>query len=169
MTPRAGLSRDLRESVTAQAEQLAEQVFVQKRDAGVIRFDLASFETSYRMPASYKISVPRRPRPLVNEYGQPVKSSLFDWVPEEGFNELEREAAYCLDDHAAVRWWHRITARQQNEYYLRGWRDQRIFPDFVAMAGGTGRQAATAGVRNQRPATRRQRRHHLQRAGAENP
>ena len=32
------------------------------------------------------------------------------------------------------RWWHRVAARQQGEYYLQGWKRGRIYPDFVAMA-----------------------------------
>ena len=34
----------------------------------------------------------------------------------------------------AVQWWHRVAVRQQGEYYLQGWKQGRIYPDFVAMA-----------------------------------
>ena len=37
----------------------------------------------------------------------------------------------------AITWWHRVAARQRSEYYLRGWKRERIWPDFIAMAGQT--------------------------------
>ena len=44
----------------------------------------------------------------------------------------KRFACY-LDEERALRWWHRVAVRQQENYYLRGWKQGRIFPDFVAM------------------------------------
>lgn len=48
-------------------------------------------------------------------------------------NELEKTFAHLLDGEKALQWWHRVVARQQGEYYLQGWKDRRIYPDFVAM------------------------------------
>ena len=114
---------------------MAERLFLQKRDAGVIRFDLEQFESNYPMPSRYRISVTQRDRSLQRPFDQPLERNLFEWHRDADFNTLERECAYCLDDHAAVTWWHRIAERQRHEYYLRGWFPQRIFPDFIAMAG----------------------------------
>ena len=33
-----------------------------------------------------------------------------------------------------MQWWHRVAVRQRGDYYLRGWRQERIWPDFVAMS-----------------------------------
>lgn len=132
---RSDLARKLLESVTAQVEKMAKRIFLDKRDAGVIRFDLEQFESSYPMPSRYRISVTQRDRSLQRPFDQPLERNLFDWHRDADFNNLERECAYCLDDHAAVTWWHRIAERQRHEYYLRGWLPQRIFPDFIAMAG----------------------------------
>lgn len=130
---RSDLARKLQDSITAQIEQMAEQVFVSKRDAGTISFDLEHLESGYPVPQSYRISVSQRDHSLQNA-SQPMQKTLFERVLERDFNNLERECAYCLDDHAAIRWWHRIVERQKHEYFLRGWRPQRIFPDFIAMA-----------------------------------
>ena len=132
---RSDLARKLREGVIAQVEKLAERIFLDKRDAGVIRFDLEQIESNYPMPSRYRISVTQRDRALQRPFDQPLERNLFDWHREADFNSLERECAYCLDSHAAVTWWHRIAERQRHEYYLRGWLPQRIFPDFIAMAG----------------------------------
>ena len=132
---RSDLARKLRKSVTGQVEKMAERLFLQKRDAGVIRFDLEQFESNYPMPYRYRISVTLRDRSLQRPFDQPLERNLFEWHRDADFNTLERECAYCLDDHAAITWWHRIAERQRHEYYLRGWLPQRIFPDFIAMAG----------------------------------
>lgn len=132
---RSDLARKLREGVIAQVEKMAERIFLDKRDAGVIRFDLEQFESNYPMPSRYRISVTRRDRSLPRPFDQPLERNLFDWHRCADFNALERECAYCLDEHAAITWWHRIAERQRHEYYLRGWLPQRIFPDFIAMAG----------------------------------
>lgn len=66
---------------------------------------------------------------------EPLQLTLFEPVFERQFdNELERNFAYYLDEQSALHWWHRVAARQQGEYYLQGWKPQRIYPDFVAFA-----------------------------------
>lgn len=131
---RSDLAHKLQQSITAQIEQMAEQIFLAKRDAGTISFDLEHLENSYPVPQRYRISVSQRDRSLQNA-AQPMQKTLFERALERDFNNLERECAYCLDDHAAIQWWHRIVERQRHEYFLRGWQRQRIFPDFIAMAG----------------------------------
>ena len=37
-----------------------------------------------------------------------------------------------------MQWWHKIAVRQQGNYYLRGWKQERIWPDFIAMSDGHG-------------------------------
>ena len=49
-------------------------------------------------------------------------------------NELERNFARYLDEQKALQWWHRVAVRQSGDYYLRGWKQDRIWPDFVAMS-----------------------------------
>ena len=52
--------------------------------------------------------------------------------------DMERRFALYLDANEAIQWWHRVAVRQQHEYYLRGWKPDRIWPDFVAMSGKAG-------------------------------
>ena len=47
---------------------------------------------------------------------------------------MKKNFAHFLDGEKALQWWHRVVARQQGEYYVQGWKEQRIYPDFVAMA-----------------------------------
>ena len=107
--------------------------FRRKLDHGEIRFDLAIGEPNYKLRESYEIEVRADDRPLTR-YGSPAQLSLFEPVFEQHFdNEFEKKFAYYLDERRALQWWHRIAARQRGEYYVQGWKQGRIYPDFVAM------------------------------------
>ncbi len=63
-----------------------------------------------------------------------MQLNLFEPIFEREFDsKLERDFARYLDEQKALRWWHRVAARQRGDYYLRGWKKYRIWPDFVAM------------------------------------
>jgi type III restriction enzyme len=124
----------LQEHVMNEVEQQSEQVFREKLDKGEIRFDLEVGEPNYRLRHNYEIEVHANQN-LLTKYGKPVQLSLFEPVykyPSD--NELEKNFAHYLDGEKALRWWHRVTARQRGEYYVQGWNEQRIYPDFVAIA-----------------------------------
>ena len=57
--------------------------------------------------------------------------------PRAKFNQDIVEAVYRAPVSAekALKWWHRVAVRQGGDYYLRGWKQESIWPDFVAMAG----------------------------------
>ena len=130
---RSYLAHVLREHVKSEVEKQAEQVFRRKLDQDEIRFDLETREPNYRMVDSYKIQVHSNDRQL-ERYGEPVQLTLFEKVFELQFDsELEKNFAYYLDEERALQWWHRVAARQRGEYYLQGWKQGRIYPDFVAM------------------------------------
>ena len=123
----------LRESIADQVEQQAEDVFSAKLKSGDIRFDLEAGEPNFRMYEDFPLAVASSDHSLQHA-GEPVQKSLFDFVLERQFNMLERRFAFYLDQHEAIQWWHRIAVRQQCEYHLRGWKPDRIWPDFVAMS-----------------------------------
>ena len=123
----------LREHVKHEVELQAEQIFRGKLKQGEIKFDLETKEPNYKLRESYEIEVRADDR-LLAKHGKSVQLSLFEQVFEQHFdNELERKFAYYLDEQKAMQWWHRIAARQRGEYYVQGWKQQRIYPDFVAM------------------------------------
>ena len=130
---RSYLVHILREHVKREVEHQAEQIFRSKLKYGEIKFDLEAKEPNYKLRESYEIEVRANDKPLAN-YGKSVQLSLFEPVFEQHFdNELETNFAYYLDEQKAMQWWHRIAARQRGEYYVQGWKQQRIYPDFVAM------------------------------------
>ena len=124
----------LQEHVADEVEEQSEHVFREKLKNGEIRFDLEVGEPNYKLRQSYKIEVHANQN-LLTKYGKPVQLSLFEPMYEySSDNELEKNFAHFLDGEKALQWWHRVLARQQGEYYVQGWNNQRIYPDFVAMA-----------------------------------
>ena len=135
---RSYLSYALREHVKDEVENRAEAIFQDKLRQGQIRFDLETGLPNYQMTESYEISVPETYGLMVGDGGRQLKLNLFEPLYTQQFDSpLERNFARYLDEVKALRWWHRVAARQAGGYYLRGWKQNRIWPDFVAMAGST--------------------------------
>ena len=135
---RSYLAYALREYVTDTLEKQAERVFGDKLRAGEVRFDLEAGQPNFRMVESYEIPVTDDYGLLARTDGMPVQLSLFEPVYAQQFDStLERNFARYLDEQKALQWWHRVAVRQRGDYYLRGWKRERIWPDFVAMGGET--------------------------------
>ena len=133
---RSYLAFALREYVTDEIEKQAEQVFRAKLGNGEVRFDLQASRPNFRMVESYEIPIAGDAGLLARYDGHPVQLSLFEPVYTQHFDSnLERNFARYLDEQRALRWWHRVAVRQRGDYYLRGWKQDRIWPDFVAMGG----------------------------------
>ena len=135
---RSYLAFALREHVAKVVEEQAESVFRHKLLAGKIRFDLEAGQPNFRLRDSYEIPITDNYGLLAGNDGRPVQLSLFEPVYTQQFDSaLERNFARYLDEQKALSWWHRVAVQQSSEYYLRGWKQERIWPDFVAMAGET--------------------------------
>ena len=133
---RSYLAFALREYVTNAVETQAEAVFRHKLSVGDIRFDLEAGQPNFRMVDTYEITAPGGLGGLLARRDhQTMQLSLFEPVYERQFDtELECNFARYLDEQKALQWWHRIVVRQRGDYYLRGWKQDRIWPDFVAMS-----------------------------------
>ena len=134
---RSYLAYALREHVKGFVETQAERVFRDKLSKGEIRFDLEAGQPNFRMKEKpYEIPVPASDGLLGRNDGMAVQLSLFEPVYTRQFDsDLERNFARYLDEQKALQWWHRVAVRQGGEYYLRGWKQERIWPDFVALGG----------------------------------
>lgn len=131
---RADLAQRMRESIRLAIDEAAEQIFIEKLNSNLIRFDLVADEANYEVPETLQIAVPKEASFLSGETGY-IQKYLFETPYDCEFDsDLERKFARYLDDNDAIKWWHRVASRQRGEYFLRGWRQNRIFPDFVAVA-----------------------------------
>ena len=133
---RSALVEQLRGHIVKVLDQQAEQVFRAKLGNGEIRFDLQTSDRNHLLAKSYEIPIADSDVQL-QSYGESVQLSLFEPMFDRHFNELERRFAFYLDEQKALRWWHRVAVRQRGDYYIQGWRRNRVWPDFVAMAGET--------------------------------
>ena len=133
---RSYLSGILRDYVADELEKQAEEAFRSKLAQGEIRFDLEAGHPNFHMAACYEMPVLADAGIMARNDGRPVQLTLFEPVYTQQFDsELERKFARYLDERRALKWWHRVAVRQRGEYYLRGWKQERIWPDFVAMGG----------------------------------
>ena len=135
---RSYLAYALRQYVTDTLEKQAERVFGDKLRAGEIRFDLEAGQPNFRMVDSYEIPITDDYGLMPGNSGRPLQLSLFEPIYAQQFDSaLERNFARYLDEQKALQWWHRVAVRQRGDYYLRGWKQERIWPDFIAMGGNT--------------------------------
>ncbi len=135
---RSYLSYALREHVKDEVEKRAERIFRAKLKQGEIRFDLETGRPNFQMKEAYEISVPENYGLMAGNNGRQLQLNLFEPVYTQQFDSaLERNFARYLDEQKALQWWHRIAVRQHGDYYLRGWKQERIWPDFIAMAINT--------------------------------
>ena len=125
------LSEVLRRNIKEDLDKKAESVFRNKIKNDAIRFHLETDEElDYELDKSFEVIVSSKERSLQGDHGTPIQQSLFEPMYESNFNALEKDFALYLDKSDAISWWHKVAARQQ--YYLQGWRRQRVYPDFVA-------------------------------------
>lgn len=118
---------ELRKCLAKERDRLAEQVFRYLIERRILWFFLLSDKGGYKLPNHIKVR--KNLKPLVrNDYTQ-IQQSLFDFVPEEEFNEMEKSVALYLDEQEKLLWWYRNLSRQ--DYYIQGWKKHRIYPDFI--------------------------------------
>lgn len=111
----------------------AEKVFRNEIQNRTIRFDLEVEERNFKLRDRYVV---KSDGVVFRNKGERVQKTLFDTVYDDDFDtNLERSFAKYLDGEKAIRWWHRVAARQLDEYYIRGWEKNRIWPDIIAMTG----------------------------------
>ncbi len=131
---RANLAQRMREDIQASIDEAAETIFKHKLKNSEIRFSLDTDTANYKVPDVLQVAVPED-APFLSGSSGYIQKYLFDTPYDCEFDsDLERRFARYLDDLSAIRWWHRVATRQRGEYFLRGWRQNRIFPDFVAVA-----------------------------------
>lgn len=125
---RAIYAEQLRSHLLKESDRLCKAIFEKKLRDSHIRFDLLS-KPSFDLDDELNLRVSDDDRTLQRRRGELVQLSLFDPVFEKQFDSrLEMDFAVHLDEQPTLKWWHRI----QREYYLLGWRRQKIYPDFVA-------------------------------------
>ena len=124
---RADYLDQMKMNLREQRDDLCRDIFERKLADGLIRYDLRT-DPRYEMPRTQRINVAEDDK-VLQRYGDPVQLSLFSKVYEKQMDsKLEKDFAFHLDKQTTIDWWH----RNQSEYYVVGWRRERIYLDFVA-------------------------------------
>jgi len=118
---------ELKKILDKERNRLSEQVFRKMVDTKKLCFFLISDKGGFVLPSRIKVKSNKQ---LVRNDNTPIQKSLFDYVPEENINDLEKSVAIYLDEQEKLLWWYRNMSRQ--DYHIQGWKRNKIYPDFVA-------------------------------------
>ena len=105
----------------------AEKVFRNLIDEKKLHFFLITGKGGFFIPPRIRV---RSNKQLVRDDNTTLQRSLFDQVPEENINELEKSVAIYLDKQEKLLWWYRNLSKQ--DYHIQGWKKNKIYPDFIA-------------------------------------
>jgi type III restriction enzyme len=117
---------ELRKALAKECDRLAEQVFRDLLDSQQLCFFLV-VDRSPDIPT--RINVRKNAPKLIRENNDPIQRSLFDYVPEEDFNDMEKAIAIYLDEQEKLLFWYRNASKK--DYYVQGWKKGKIYPDFI--------------------------------------
>ena len=90
-----------------------------------MHFLIVANNLGYKLPKRKKVSPPR----LTRVHGDQLERSLFDYVPADDFNEMERRVAWYLDDQNKLLFWYRNIPK--SDYGVQGWQKYRVYADFI--------------------------------------
>ncbi len=117
---------ELRKTLAKACDHLAEKVFRQLLDTQQLCFFLV-VDQSPDIPT--RINVRKNAPKLTRDNNDPIQRSLFDYVPEEEFNDMEKAIAIYLDEQEKLLFWYRNASKK--DYYVQGWKKGKIYPDFI--------------------------------------
>ncbi len=118
---------ELKKILENERNRLSEQVFRKMVADKKLCFFLITDKGGFELPSRIKVKSNKQ---LVRNDNTPIQKSLFDYVPEENINDLEKSVAIYLDEQEKLLWWYRNMSRQ--DYHIQGWKRNKIYPDFLA-------------------------------------
>ncbi|MCX6238218.1 MAG: DEAD/DEAH box helicase family protein [Bacteroidia bacterium] len=118
---------ELKKILEKEINQLGEKIFRNMIETKKLCFFLITDEGSFVLRSSIKVKSNKR---LIRSDNSEIQRSLFDYVPEEDLNDLEKSVAIYLDEQGKLLWWYRNMSRQ--DYHIQGWQRNKIYPDFIA-------------------------------------
>ncbi|MCX7048540.1 MAG: restriction endonuclease subunit R, partial [Candidatus Sumerlaeota bacterium] len=126
------LIEETRKQLELEKDRLAEALFRAMLEKDELRFLFIGNNFDWSFPK--KIALKKDALILTKKTGHPLQLSLFEQVPEDQFNETEKTVAWYLEDQERLFFWYRNRSRL--DYAIQGWRQHRIYPDFIFTATG---------------------------------
>lgn len=127
------LLKTMKTDLAQQVEQAAEEAFREKLEAGDISFRLYAHgdeRLNWELAETLELTIREDDRVFLQRNGEPLARFLYEKLYERELNGLEKDVAWYLDGGDAVKWWHRLVARQ--DYHVQGWQRNKVYPDFLA-------------------------------------
>jgi len=121
------LIEELRKQLEAEKDRLAATEFCSMLEKDELRFLIIGNNLDWSFPKT--IAVKPTAKTLTQKDGSQLELSLFEFVPDEDFNETEKAVAWYLENQHRLFFWFRNRAR--HDYSIQGWREHRIYPDFI--------------------------------------
>ena len=118
---------ELRKQLEREKDRLSENIFRQMLASGRMRFLVIGEKFDFTFPKSIKVKPAAKT--LNRKDGRPLQLSLFEFVPEDEFNETEKAVAWYLEGQKRLFFWYRN--RSRHDYAIQGWRKHKIYPDFI--------------------------------------
>ncbi|MCG2660005.1 MAG: DEAD/DEAH box helicase family protein, partial [Kiritimatiellae bacterium] len=115
------LIEGLRKQLEAEKDRLAERVFRSMMEKDELRFLIIGNNFDYSFPKA--LAVKPTAKTLTRKDGSQLELSLFEFVPEEDFNETEKAVAWYLENQHRLFFWYRN--RSRHDYSIQGWREHR--------------------------------------------
>jgi len=124
---------ELRKRLEAERDRLAERAFNEMIEKDEMRFMVVVRDLGmHRLPK--KLEVAKSVVKATRLDGSQFEMNLFDPVPEDALNSLEREVASFLDEQSQLYFWYRNIPHYG--YYVQGWQKSRIYADFIFTTHG---------------------------------
>lgn len=118
---------ETRKQLVVERDRLSEEIFRGLINKKQLWFFLLADKGGYELPNS--IQIKKSSKKFIRDDNTEVARSLFDFIPDDEFNQMERAVAIYLDEQEKLLWWYRNLSKQ--DYYVQGWRKNKIYPDFI--------------------------------------
>ena len=119
----------MRLHLTSERDRLAEMLFRQFIEEGLIQFRLRTDSNNWIIPKSITTTESVNSQLLRRDNNQKIQKDLFESTYVNDLNQYEQMVACFLDGNQAIDWWYRNVAKKN--YSLQGWKKYKIFPDFI--------------------------------------
>ena len=126
------LLSEIERDIQKQVDKLSEELFADKLKSREICFKIFKdrIDINWKMGTNIDFFISDSDPVLRKKDGSDLQLSLFEKTYAKHYNEFEKKVAWYLDEHSAVKWWHRMVNKQG--YSLQGWQKRKIWPDFLA-------------------------------------
>jgi type III restriction enzyme len=126
---------ELRKRLEAERDRLAQIVFDRLLEKDAMRFMVVMNNLGMNRPPK-TIAIPKQVIRATRLDGNQFELNLYDPVPSDALNSLERGVASFLDGQSQLYFWYRNIPH--HGYYVQGWQKSRIYADFIFTTQVTG-------------------------------